>query len=192
MRDARSHLRLPEDQLLDRLSEVFQLHGYQGASLTLLAEAGGLQRASLYHRFPGGKEEMAEVILERAARWLSLHALEPLRQEGPPPERVRRMTAKLAEFYEGGRRSCLLDTLSLGSEGSPFRDQVAAAMKSWMVAMAAVAQDAGVPPEEAARRAEEALAQIQGGLVVARGIRDPAAFHHALERLPRLLTGSAG
>ncbi len=52
-----------ENQLLDRLTGVFRLHGYEGASLSRIAKATGLQRASLYFRFPGGKEEMAEAVL---------------------------------------------------------------------------------------------------------------------------------
>jgi len=49
-----------EEELLDRLTSVFRTHGFEGASLSLISKATGLQRASLYHRFPGGKEEMAK------------------------------------------------------------------------------------------------------------------------------------
>ena len=42
-----------EDELLDRLTDVFRTYGYEGASLSKISEATGLQRASLYHRFPG-------------------------------------------------------------------------------------------------------------------------------------------
>lgn len=179
-----------EDALLDRISEVLQTHGYEGASLSLLSRATGLQRASLYHRFPGGKEQMAEAVLDRAVRWLAEHALAPLNGTGAPEERVRRMTGKLAEFYHQGRRSCLLETLSLGAEDSPFRERVRSAMKTWIEAMAGVAEEAGMPPEEAGQRAEDALVQVEGGLVLARGIGDRRSFNRALDRLPHLLTNT--
>lgn len=177
-----------DEQLLDRLTEVFQIHGYEGASLSLLSKATGLQRASLYHRFPGGKVEMAGVILARAWKWLSENALGLLEATGPPEHRVHQMTERLFEFYSSGRRSCLLDTLSLGAEDSPFRADVRSSMQRWISAMAAVAVDAGLGTEEAALRAEEALVQIEGALVVARGTDDPAVFRRALDRLPTLLT----
>ncbi len=47
--------RVSEDFVLDKIAAVFRLHGYEGASIRLLAQATGLERASLYHRFPGGK-----------------------------------------------------------------------------------------------------------------------------------------
>ncbi|MEO0971892.1 MAG: helix-turn-helix domain-containing protein, partial [Pseudomonadota bacterium] len=52
-----------DDDLLDRLSSVFREVGYEEASMALLASASGLKKASLYHRFPGGKEQMAREVL---------------------------------------------------------------------------------------------------------------------------------
>lgn len=182
--------KIHEDDLLDRLTEVFQAHGYEGASLSRLSKATGLERASLYHRFPGGKEEMARVVLDRAAGWLVRHVLAPLEEPGRPWQRVARMSELLAEYYGQGRRSCLLDTLSLGGPDSPFRDRVREAMGKWVEAMASISREAGFSAEEAGRRAEGALVQIQGGLVVARGTGSRGAFLRVLRELPRLLTGS--
>lgn len=179
--------KIQEDDLLDRLTAVFQAHGYEGASLSRLSRATGLERASLYHRFPGGKEEMAQVILDRAAGWLVQHVLAPLGEPGRPEERVARMAERLGEFYHQGRRSCLLDTLSLGGEDSPFQNRVREAMATWVEAMASISSEAGFPREEALRRAEDALVQIQGGLVVARGTGNREAFLRVLRELPRSL-----
>jgi len=184
--------KIHEDDLLDRLTEVFQAHGYEGASLSRLSKATGLERASLYHRFPGGKEEMARVVLDRAAGWLVRHVLAPLREPGRPEERVARMAGLLGEYYLQGRRSCLLDTLSLGGEDSPFQSRVREAMATWVEAMASISSEAGLPREEARRRAEDALVQIQGGLVVARGTGSREAFLRVLDDLPRLLAGTDG
>jgi AcrR family transcriptional regulator len=180
--------RLDDDALLDRLTAVFQRYGYEGASLTRLCEATGLQRASLYHRFPGGKEQMAEAVLERTARWLETHVLEPLRGAGSPEQRVRQMARQLDAFYQSGERSCLLDTLSLGDPGGPFRAAVRATVESWLAAMEKVARDAGISRPAARRLAEEALVRIEGSLVVARTTGSPGAFRRTLEGLPALLT----
>ena len=71
--------KITENQLLERLTRVFQDHGYQGASLSLIAEATGLGRASLYHRFPGGKTDMAVAVLDRRSRsWFSVILVVPM------------------------------------------------------------------------------------------------------------------
>ena len=71
--------RMPDEQLLGALSEVFRAHGYEGATLAKVSEATGLQKSSLYHRFPGGKEQMAKAVLDAAAARVAGHVLAPLR-----------------------------------------------------------------------------------------------------------------
>ena len=92
--------KITEDFLMDRLTEVFRLHGYEGASLSLIAEATGLKRASLYHRFPGGKEAMAEAVLQRADEIFVSHILAPLTGPGEPSARIQETGG--ARLREGG------------------------------------------------------------------------------------------
>ncbi|MEP1982729.1 MAG: helix-turn-helix domain-containing protein, partial [Maribacter dokdonensis] len=51
-------------EILTGLTKVFRSRGYEGASLKELSEATGLKKASLYHRFPNGKQEMADAVLQ--------------------------------------------------------------------------------------------------------------------------------
>ncbi len=50
---------LPREEVLDRLAAAFRRDGYDGASIARLSAATGLGKASLYHYFPGGKQDMA-------------------------------------------------------------------------------------------------------------------------------------
>lgn len=68
----------------------------------MLSEATGLKKASLYHRFPGGKEQMGSEVLLDAGRWLTRHVLEPLAEPGTPAARIKDMTRQLDCFYAGG------------------------------------------------------------------------------------------
>ena len=181
-----------ENQLLDRLTGVFRLHGYEGASLSRIAKATGLQRASLYFRFPGGKEEMAEAVLSKADDWFATHILAPLTQDGEPVKRVRKMAKRLGEFYGSGRQSCLLDTLSLGDATNALQRHVQRSFAAWLDAMTAIAREVGVKPATARRRAEDALMQIQGALVFTRATGNTRPFERVLASLPGLLTGSHG
>ena len=180
-----SMTKITELELLNRLTAVFRTHGYEGASLSKISEATGLQRASLYHRFPGGKAEMAEAVLNRAGEWLQANALKPLTESGPPEGRLRQMARKLDEFYEGGKQSCLLDALSFGVEAGGIRDHQRAAMQAWVDAIATMLRESGLPPRTARERAQDALIRIQGSLVMARATGDPMPFRRTLRNLPQ-------
>ncbi len=179
--------KIAEPALLDRLTKVFRTHGYYGASLSKISEATGLQRASLYHRFPGGKAEMAEAVLQGADEWLQAHALSPLTEPGPPERRLRQMARKLDEFYAGGQQSCLLDALSFGNEDGPVRDHQKASMDAWVDAIAAVLRESGLPPRTARERAQDAVIRIEGSLVMARASGDTKPFRRTLRNLPQEL-----
>ncbi len=179
--------KIAEPELLDRLTEVFRTHGYDGASLSKISQATGLQRASLYHRFPGGKAEMAEAVLKRADEWLKAYALQPLTESGPPERRLRQMARKLDEFYAGGRQSCLLDALSFGVEEGSIRDHQRAAMEAWVDAIAMMLRESGLPARTAQERAEDAVIRIEGSLVMARATGDHMPFRRTLRNLPQEL-----
>ena len=182
--------RIDDDTLLMRLSRVFRQEGYDAASLGRLATATGLQKASLYHRFPGGKAQMAREVLSAAHRWLDAHVLTPLRGDGPPAARIQAMIAELDRFYEGGTQACLLNILSSPPMGQvPFDDLVRTALEDWAAALATALRDHGLASAEAESRAWRALAQVQGSLVLARGLGTPTPFQDCLARLEGDLLG---
>ena len=177
--------KIADSELLNRLTAVFQTHGYEGASLSKISDATGLQRASLYHRFPGGKAEMAEAVLNRAGEWLQVHVLKPLTESGPPEQRLSRMAQKLDEFYERGRKSCLLDALSFGVGAGGIRDHQKVLMEAWVEAIETMLRESGLPLRTARQRAEDAVIRIQGSLVMARVSGDALPFRRTLRSLPQ-------
>jgi len=181
--------RIQHDALLDALLGVFCEHGFEGASLSLVSQATGLRRASLYHRFPDGKTGMALAVLERVQAEFGAHVLAPLAEAGPPAARVRRTAQRLAAFYRGGARSCVLETLSLGRPEPAVRAAVQRCLSAVLEGFAAVAREAGATPAQARRRAELALARYQGALVLARAGGDRSAFERAMRELPAALCG---
>jgi TetR/AcrR family transcriptional regulator, lmrAB and yxaGH operons repressor len=97
---------IPRDEVIDRLREVFQRLGYDGASLAELSRASGLGKSSLYHYFPNGKEEMALTVLRRVHAWIEENAIAPLQGQGSPKERLERMLRALDSLYAGGKNPC--------------------------------------------------------------------------------------
>ena len=177
--------KISDEDLLERLTRVFQDYGFEGASLSRISEATGLERASLYHRFPEGKDQMAEAVVAHAGQRFVEKLLAPLRGNGPLAARIRETGRRLEAFYEDGRRSCLLDTLSLGDSGSALHDAVGRTYSAWRDAFAAAAREAGLPAGLARRRAEEAIMSIHGALVLARATGDRKPFTRRSRDWPR-------
>ncbi|RKT53754.1 TetR/AcrR family transcriptional regulator [Saccharothrix australiensis] len=177
-----------DDELYDRLAEVFRTAGYEGASLGALAESTGLKRASLYHRFPDGKAQMAEAVLGRVERLFD-GLLEPMRTDPDVRAGIARSAARIAEFYGGGLLSCVLDTLPLSGAPDRVRLRAAAVADGWISAMADAARRGGRAEDDARSAAEDAFAQVEGGLVYGRLFGDGTPFRRALARLPDLLLG---
>ncbi|HLJ64731.1 MAG TPA: TetR/AcrR family transcriptional regulator [Stellaceae bacterium] len=178
--------RLSREQVVPVIRDVFRRHGYDGASLAVISDATGLGRASLYHHFPGGKEEMAEAALEDVAAMIDGRIITALRRREEPPEaRLAAMAKELMEFHEGGRAACLCGVLALTA--APLRPQVRAIFERWLAALADLAREAGMARVQAGEAGEEALARIEGALILAASQDSPKPFRHALRDLPRIL-----
>jgi TetR/AcrR family transcriptional regulator, lmrAB and yxaGH operons repressor len=179
---------IDDQALIERLSHTFRAVGYEGASLARLAQSAGMQKPSLYHRFPGGKQQMAEEVLVAARAWYLEHVFAPLAGSGPPAERVAAVAHALNTFYDGGKQACLLNLMSQPpGEASPFAKPIQEMFAALIEAFAAVAREAGMPPDAADERAARTVALLHGSLVVARGLNSVAPFRTFTATLAREL-----
>src|SRR5690348_12949678 len=117
---------MPKDTYIPCLLRLFRQHGYDGATLAKISEATGLGKASLYHHFPGGKDEMVETVLDYLERWMEQNILQLLNSPGDAASRLRQMGDRLSQVYEGGKQPCLSAILLLGSARDIFHDRVQA------------------------------------------------------------------
>lgn len=169
-------------EILPVLGEVFREHGFEGASLSIIGARTGLGKGSFYHFFPGGKEEMAAAVLAEIDGWFEVRFFEPLR-DGKDTRAIVRMVDAFADYFRSGRRVCLIGALALTDSRDLFARRIRSYFTRWSDALAAALARAGHPRKEAKALSEEALAAIQGGLVLARAMNDPALFTRALARV---------
>ncbi|WP_419192007.1 TetR/AcrR family transcriptional regulator [Engelhardtia mirabilis] len=179
--------RLDDSDLLTALEGIFRTHGFEGASVGRLVEATGLQRASLYHRFPGGKAQMATAVLTALHQGLVAQILAPLSGDGDLTSRVRAVAGRIDAFYAGGQRPCAIDTLSLGQPTQEVAAAIADTVETLVAGLAGAAREAGATPAAARRRAEEAFVRVEGALVLARASGETRAFKRVIKGLPALL-----
>jgi TetR/AcrR family transcriptional regulator, lmrAB and yxaGH operons repressor len=169
---------IDDEALIERISHTFRAVGYEGASLVRLAQAAGIKKASLYHRFPGGKQQMAEEVLATAGEWYGEHVFARLVGAGSPQERVAETARALSAFYDNGKQACLLNLLSQPpSEDSPFAKPIQSMFEALIGAFAAISREAGCPADEAKERATRVVALLHGSLVLARGLNSAKPFH---------------
>jgi TetR/AcrR family transcriptional repressor of lmrAB and yxaGH operons len=177
----------PPPELLAQLGEVFREYGFEGASLSQITRATGLGKGSLYHQFPGGKDEMATAVLDEIGAWFETHIYAPLRTAPDPASAIRAMLRNVDAYFRSGRRVCLVGVFAIGAVRDRFADRIAAYFTAWRDALATALHRLSRP--DPAGLAEEAVAAIQGGLVAARAWDDPAVFARLLHRAEARLLG---
>lgn len=174
---------LSREQVLTRLLDTFRTSGYDGASLSEISEATGLGKSSLYHHFPGGKEDMAKQVLAFLEQQLRDAVFAPLDEPGSPKSKLDKVVRAIDEFYEGGRKACLLEKLSASVDSSRLQAPLARCFGTWLAAIEKIAREAGLTPAVARARAEDFVVRVEGALVVVAGTGDVGVFERTLRQL---------
>lgn len=163
------------------LAEVFREHGFEGASLAVIGERTGLGKGSLYHFFPGGKEEMAAAVLAEIDGWFEAEVYRPLRESADPRVAINGMIGAVDDYFRSGRRICLVGAFALDNVRDRFATAVKGYFAEWRSALASALERAGSPPDLARALSEETVIAIQGALVLSRALDDPTVFARSLE-----------
>ncbi len=178
---ARSATERPD--LLPTLADAFRAHGYEGTTIAVICKATGLGKGSLYHFFPGGKEEMAAAVLEEIDGWFERHIFGPLRDEENGAVAIAGMLESTAAYFRSGRRVCLIGSFALSDVRDRFAKRIRPYFEAWVNAVAQALRATGRHSRSEARELAEALvAEIQGALVLTRALDDPKIFEGTVRR----------
>jgi AcrR family transcriptional regulator len=183
-----AHRIVSDEVFLATAIDLFRTYGFEGVSLKQLADATGLEKASLYYRYPGGKDAIAMAIAEALITWLQTNVFDTLVKSGPSRKRVSSVAEKLREFYAGGSKSCLLEVLSIRGGSKELQLALKAAMQTMVSAFTQIAKESGHGSFAARSKAEEAIVRLEGSLILARVLGDTTCFERVLRGLPDLLT----
>jgi TetR/AcrR family transcriptional repressor of lmrAB and yxaGH operons len=165
------------------LAEIFRENGFEGASLALIGQKTGLGKGSLYHFFPGGKGEMAAAVLADIDAWFENNVYRTLREADDPRRAIADMCRSVVGYFRSGRRICLVGAFALDNARDRFAAEIRNYFVAWTEALSVALARAGYGPQTARHRAEEAVANIQGALVLSRALGDASVFERALRRI---------
>jgi TetR/AcrR family transcriptional regulator, lmrAB and yxaGH operons repressor len=168
--------------LIQALFDIFRNHGYEGTTISLLSEVTGLQKSSLYHHFPKGKEDMLKAVVEFVSAQIQQHIIAPLLDTQVKPEkRFSNMIATIKAFYSDGRKNCLLNVLNLGDVKTEINKLQNNDYEAWQNALVELGKEVGLSQQEAKNWAERFIIIIEGALVIQRLTGDKQTFEKHME-----------
>ena len=110
-----AHRVISDDAFLEIALDLFRTYGFEGVSLKMLSDKTGLEKASLYYRYPAGKDQIVTTVAESVAAWFESNIFDLLNGTGTPRARISLVAERLKEFYLNGAKASILDVLSIQS-----------------------------------------------------------------------------
>ena len=163
-------------RIVETSAELFRAQGYNATGVKQIVTAAQAPFGSLYHFFPGGKEELgAEAIVVSGALYEEL--IPAVLDPAPDPVTgVRWFFAGAAEHLRetdyADACPIAIVALEVSSSSEPMREACAQVFESWIEAGARRFRDAGLEPERARELTIGMLAALEGAFVLARAQRD--------------------
>ena len=162
-------------RIVDTSAELFRRQGYSATGVKQIVTAAKAPFGSLYHFFPGGKEELgAEAVRVSGLRYAQL-----IRAVfDPAPDLVTAVN----DFFTGAadhlvktdyEDACPIATVALevSSSSGTMRHACADVFESWIAAGAERFERAGIDRSRARELAVAMLAALEGAFVLARATR---------------------
>lgn len=172
------------DRILFASAELMRRGGYAGTGLKQVVAASGAPFGSVYHFFPGGKEQLADEVLRAGgAFFLALF-------EHVADEHADDPVALVTAFFAGAAQTvqdtdfqdaCPIATVALEVASTNERLRVATAdvFTSWIEAGIRRFTGAGIAPGRARELTLTMLCALEGAFLLARALRDTEALHVA-------------
>ncbi|MBB5868019.1 AcrR family transcriptional regulator [Allocatelliglobosispora scoriae] len=169
--------------MIDGAVQLLASRGIQGTSFSEVLELTGAPRGSVYHHFPGGKDELVAAAVDHAAA----RALELLdRTAGAPAQEVA------AAFLNAWRTlltrgdyafGCAVVAVTVATDSPVLLERAAAAFRGWRQRLSGLLAEGGLPSAAADRFAVTLIAASEGAVVLSRAERSLEPFELVAEHL---------
>jgi AcrR family transcriptional regulator len=170
--------------------DLLRENGLGGVTIDAVLARSAAPRGSVYHHFPGGREEIVRAAAERAADDIS-GLIEEATAAGDASQAIARFTefwkrTLVATDYRAG---CPVMALTVG--GGPDQEWPAdiahTTYDRWRQLMASALEQSGVPAGVSAPLATTVIAAISGAVVVSAADRTTDPIDQVAEQMVRLI-----
>lgn len=162
-------------RLLDGATRLFRRQGFAGTGIKAILTEGRAPYGSLYHFFPGGKEELGVAAIVDGGTTYRRLVEAFFGPDDEPVDATRRFFEGAADVLEATdyEDACPIATIALevASTNEPMRAAAATAFTSWLDVLERRLVDEGVEPTVARDLAVELFCAIEGGFLLARTTR---------------------
>src|SRR6476646_9386222 len=165
------HATVPSDtrrKMIESAVTLLAVRGLQRTSFSDVLERSGAPRGSIYHHFPGGKDQLVDAAIELAGD-RALAVLDAV--EGRPPVEVTghfidvwRAVLVRSQLTAG----CAVLAVTVATDSPELLDHAAGIFRAWRGRLAELYVKGGVPSAAAARLATTVVAATEGAVVVSR------------------------
>ncbi|ROS39515.1 TetR/AcrR family transcriptional regulator [Amycolatopsis thermoflava] len=186
-----------KERILAASAELFRRNGYTGTGLKQIVTAASAPFGSIYHFFPGGKEQLAEeVIRSSGMEYGKLFDL----LIAPAPDLVTGLEQAFAAAAVTLRETdyadaCPIATMALevASTNETLRRATAEVFQAWILTGTGVFTRFGLSEDDARRLTIAVISALEGAFVLSRSLRDveplAVAGEAAVATAREMLTG---
>lgn len=164
-----------KQRILDTSGELFRRQGYLGTGVKQIVEEAGAPFGSLYHFFPGGKEELGAETVRRSGALYGLLLGEFVGPEVDLATGIRRFFAGAAETLRETdyADACPIATVALevSSSNEELRQACADVFSAWIEGGVERFALEGVDRETARTLVVQMLCALEGAFVLSRALR---------------------
>ena len=172
-----------KERILETTAEQFRRYGYTGTGMKQIVTGANAPFGSIYHFFPGGKEQLGEETIRRSGE-MYYEIFETIFAQAPDPVIAMRdffMGAAVVLRETDYADACPIATVALevASTSEPLRQATADVFESWVTRAAARFTEAGIAPKRSRELAIEFIALLEGAFVLSRAARSTEALEVA-------------
>ncbi len=182
-------------RLLEATADLLADRGFHAMGMKEILESSDTVAGSLYHHFPGGKDELAACSARLAAERVDERIAVGFRTRTPVVTVERFYADAIAALRQSGYATgCPIGTTAAEavSLSSPVIEVVAEAFRTWTATIARGLMAHGWLEAEAAETASALMSLYQGALLIARAQRDTASMEVAARQSRRLVESRPG
>lgn len=184
-------------KMIQSAALLFRENGYSGTGFRDVVAHSGAPRGSIYHHFPGGKEQLAADTVAWAADVIE-RRIQRATKGGDPIAALDMFVESWREILEdsGFQAGCPVVAVAVEAHaGSAATTAAAEAFTRWQDLIAKSLLDAGVGRTEARRLGTLVIAGVEGAILLCRARRDIRPLrdvHRALEETLQSAISSHG